>query len=276
MKAKHEIEDLWLQNGIAFEIYVTKNHADIAVAVQRYIKSDANELIVVGGDGTLLAAVNALEDLSMPIGIVPCGTGNDFARTHGISLQADHALKNLLHWEATKDIDVGNSNGSHFLNVASIGIDAEIVKRTHQVRKWIRGPMVYLVSSIIEILFYKPLNISLSVDGHEFDRTIELVAVANGCCYGGGMKIAPMADPADGVYNVILAKKMNRLRLICLLPKLYAGSHVGEPEVEIYSGKDILIKLESDVTINMDGELTQGSILSINESKRKVRIITSK
>lgn len=267
------IEELWSQNKVRFQIYITKNHADIASGVHKALSEEATEIIVVGGDGTLLAVVNALEDVPIPIGIIPCGTGNDFARTQGLSLQVETAILHMLNWSNIKKVDVGKSDGSCFLNVASIGIDAEIVKRTQQVKKWAFGSVVYLISSLIEIMVYRPLDISLCIDGVEYQRTVELVAVANGRYYGGGMKIAPMADPTDGMYDVVLARKMKRLRLVQLLPKLYSGGHVGEPEVEIFRGQNIKIKSTQNTSINLDGELTYGNLLAIMRSNSKIAII---
>ncbi len=274
MKIRGTIDDLWTQNGIWHEIYVTKDHGDIASAVKTAIAKNATEIIIVGGDGTLLAVVNALEGVAIPIGIIPCGTGNDFARTQGLPMQVEAALFNVLGWNIKRPVDIGRSSGSYFLNVASIGIDASIVKRTGQIRKWARGPAVYFLSSLIEIVNYKPLVISLCIDGIEYERTIELVAVANGCYYGGGMKIAPMANPTDGVYDVVLANKMSRLRLIQLLPKLYTGSHIGEPEIEIFHGRNIKISALKNTPINLDGELTEGNHLIVNASDSKIDIVT--
>lgn len=274
MKICSKIHDLWAQNGIWHEIYITKSHTDIASAVKSAIEKSTTEIIVVGGDGTLLAVVNALDGFPMPIGIVPCGTGNDFARTQGLPLQVESALLDLVGWNTKKTVDVGKSSGSCFLNVASIGIDAAIVKRTTQVRKWAKGPAVYFLASLIEILNYKPLRISLFVDDMEYARTVELVAVANGSYYGGGMRIAPMADPTDGIYDIVIANKMKRLRLIQLLPKLYTGSHIGESEIEILRGKNIKISTSKITPINLDGELMDGKCLTITESKSKIDIIT--
>ncbi len=268
-----QIVDLWNASGIVHDIYVTKNHADIGNGVRKAIADNATEIIVVGGDGTLLTVVNALEDAPMLIGVVPCGTGNDFARTNGVPLDIKSAIEELLSWNTVRDIDIGNSNGSHFLNVASMGIDAEIVKRTHQVRKWMKGPLVYLIASLIEIFNYKPIRITMDIDGCRYERIIELVAIANGRCYGGGMRIAPMANPSDGIYDIILAEKMSRLRLIRLLPKLYTGRHIGEKGVETYQGKNISIHTLYPVAVNRDGELSDDTKLCIQECRRKMRLI---
>lgn len=275
LKIVTRIEENWTSAGIDFQIHITRNHGDIAVGVENACRAGATEIIIGGGDGTILAVVNALAGREVPIGIVPCGSGNDFARSNGLPLDAEQALHLLLNARQVKEIDIGKCNGIYFLNVASVGIDAAIVRRTLQIKKWIRGPLVYLVASIIEIFFYTPMRIEIDVDGRSYHRIIELAAVANGKYYGGGMKIAPLADATDGMYEVVLISQMKKQRLLRLLPTLYSGAHVREPEVEVMAGKTITLHMACRSVINLDGELTAGSVMILEEPDHKISLLVN-
>jgi len=172
-------------------------------------------------------------------------------------------------------VDVGNCNGSYFLNVASIGIDAAIVKRTESIKRWLKGPLVYLAASVVEIFNNHFRQVSILIDGVCYERIVEMVVIANGRFYGGGMKIAPMADPTDGFYDILVVNKMTRLRLMNLFPSLYSGKHIGEPEVEVFKGRTVQIHSKEMMTINRDGELCDGHLLEIEEMTLTMQIITN-
>lgn len=269
------INELWEKANIAFEVYITKDHTDIAVGVSNAMLIEATEIIVAGGDGTILAIVNALDGYSIPLGIIPCGTGNDFARSNGINLNSEKAILDILDPRITKKINIGKCNGSHFLNVASVGIDAAIVQQTQKVKKWIRGPLAYLISSIIEIIWYNPLDVTLTIEGECYHRTVELVAIANGKYYGGGMMIAPMADSADGCFDVVMIRSMKKFRLIRLLPTLYSGTHLRESEVEIFKSNRVQIDFTSPTDLNLDGELSSATHVSIELEMYNITIYTT-
>jgi len=270
-----QIKKLWENEGISYDICMTNSHSDIAVCVDKALKDGATEIIIAGGDGTLLEAVSALNGKRIPIGVIPCGTGNDFIRSHTIGTKINEALMTALKAENLKTVDVGNCNGSYFLNVASIGIDAAIVKRTESIKRWLKGPLVYLAASVVEIFNNHFRQVSILIDGVCYERIVEMVVIANGRFYGGGMKIAPMADPTDGFYDILVVNKMTRLRLLNLLPSLYSGKHIGEPEVEVFKGRTVQIHSKEMMTINRDGELCDGHLLEIEEMTLTMQIITN-
>lgn len=269
------INELWEKAGIAYEVYITRDHADIAVGVSKAKLIEATEIIVAGGDGTILAIVNALDGYSIPLGIIPCGTGNDFARSNGINLNSEKAISDILNPRIKRKVNIGKCNGSHFLNVASVGIDAAIVHRTNKVKKWVSGPLAYLISSIIEIIWYAPLDVTLTIEGESYQRTVELVAIANGKYYGGGMMIAPMADSTDGYFDVVMIRSMKKFRLLRLLPTLYLGTHLRESEVEIFKSDKIQINISSPIDLNLDGELSSATHVSIEVEMYNIGIYTS-
>jgi len=265
-----EILSKWEAAGIPQQVYVTRDHEDILCAAKAAVAGEATDIGIVGGDGTVMAAINGLGSARIPIGIIPCGTGNDFIRSVSTSHSAADAVEALLRADRLREVSLGASDKGLFLNVASIGIDAAIARRAARMKHFLKGPLVYLAASIIEIFRYRPLTVTLSWDGHQECRKVVLVAVANGAYYGGGMHIAPMADPCDTQYDVVLARSMSRLRLLQLLPKLYTGRHIGAPEVETFRCARIRVQCEEPQWINYDGEILAADRLEILASHQKI------
>ncbi len=270
-----EIIKKWEAAGIVHQVYVTRDHQDILCAAKTAVAAGATDIGVVGGDGTVMAVINGLGEAQIPIGIIPCGTGNDFLRSVSASPSVASATGALLQADRLQAVSLGAGAQGLFLNVASIGIDAVIAKRAAALKRYVKGPLVYLAASLMEIIRYKPLDVTLAWEGHQERRQVVLVAVANGAYYGGGMRIAPAADPCDALYDVVLARSMSRLRLFQLLPKLYTGKHIGEPEVETFRCREIKVQCDGMQWINFDGEILASDRLEILQSPQRISVFTT-
>lgn len=258
-----------------YVLCITTEPGDVTAYARCAVESQAAAVIVAGGDGTLNEAASVLKGTAIPMGIIPSGTGNDFVRTLGLKTIIGEALTTAVKRPCLRSVDVGSCNGMPFLNIASIGIDAAIVHRTLQIRRWIKGSLIYPLASLIEIFADSPQQVTICIDGAEYRRTIEMVVVANGKYYGGGMKVAPMADPGDGLYDILIVNKMSKLRLLTLLPSLYSGAHIKAPEVEVMRGQSLHIEFTRDVLINRDGELTVDNVMRVAPIRDKISIITN-
>lgn len=269
------IEQLWTANNTAYALRITENHEDIAKAAQDAIAAGATEVGIVGGDGTVLAVINGLMNSMLPIGIIPCGTGNDFIRAAAPDMTAESALAALMNLNGPRAFDLGHSNFGFFLNVASVGIDACIALRAQHLKKYIKGPAIYLIASLIEIIRFRPEALKVTMDGVVIEEPLTLVAIANGRYYGAGMPIAPNASLDDGSYEVIVAKHAGKLRLLRLLPRLLKGSHIFEPEVRIYRCQEIEIKSEKMLLVNHDGELSESNYLKADMHAAKINVFVN-
>lgn len=228
-------------------------------------------ITAVGGDGTLSRLADALAGTQAILGLIPAGTGNDFARSFQIPADPVEACCILLEGE-TVPLDVGRLNGKLFLNVVGAGLDAEVVADANRVFKKISGSAGYVLALLRQLLIYRPETVELSVDGETLQAKVWLVAIANACYYGGGMKVAPQADPQDGQFDLIMVADISRLLFLRLFPLVYSGKHIEHPAVRTLRGSEISVKPAKVLHVHADGELYGTTPLNISVWHHAIRL----
>lgn len=209
--------------------------------LRRALLDTPHAVVAVGGDGMVSLVINVVAGTSFPFAIMPAGTGNDLARGLGIPLGAmdqriDH-LMSVLDSEPQR-IDLGKiskvdgSDVRWFASILSAGFDAIVNERANAMT-WPKGKSRYTWALLRELLNLEPVEYRLSVDGRE--RTIKavLISIANNSFMGGGMNVAPDASLTDGLLDVFVLRPLGRLRFLRLFPRVFAGTHINEPEVHI-------------------------------------------
>ena len=225
------------------------------------LRSTPDALVVVGGDGMVSMAVNAIAMTSIPLGIVPVGTGNDLARGVGLtpgSLQRSiAALLEALKREPQR-IDLGHitsidhSKERWFAGILSAGFDAVVNERANAMR-WPKGKSRYTWALLFELIALKPLKYTLTSGGRTWDERAMLISVANNSYMGGGMYVAPDASVTDGLLDIFVLRPLSKLRFLRLFPRVFAGTHVTEPEVVIERTTEVILGGEGIVAY-ADGE----------------------
>jgi len=142
-----------------------------------------------------------------------------------------------------------------FANIAEGGLGGEVVRRVNS-RKKRGGTVPFLTEAIRSLFSYQPQPVRVQIDDR-IERKIEalFVIVANGRFYGGGMKIAPQAEPDDGLFDVVLIKDLSAFKVLRNIYRIYTGSHIQLPEVEVLRGKKVLLESEGELLLEADGEL---------------------
>ena len=186
-------------------------------------------LVALGGDGLVNLAAQELVGTGTPLGIVPCGTGNDIARALGIPLRPRDAVDVVLAGR-TRVMDVGRAGERVFLSVVSSGFDSRVNERANRLT-WPTGPAVYPVAMMQELRVFRPIPFELILDGTPWRTAAMLVAVGNGPSYGGGMKVCPAADLTDGLLDITLVRPMPTGKFLRIFPSVYRGAHVRSPDV---------------------------------------------
>lgn len=225
------------------------------------------EIYSVGGDGTFLEAVNGVKDTGSPVCFMPLGSGNDFIRSVSDARDFDSVVKGL-NCPEKKIVDMGIIDGECFANIASVGFDAEIVKNAQRFKNIpILRKLSYVLSIFYTLFSYKGIKLKMTIDGQVIEGGFLLVAVANGQYYGGGIKIAPTAILDDGVFDVVYAPAMSRLKVLTILPRLLNGSHLNHKLVHKISAKNVVIESDEEFLRNTDGDLkpTGKTEISIRE-----------
>jgi YegS/Rv2252/BmrU family lipid kinase len=220
---------------------------------QALLAVEAGELpVVMSGDGLIGAVGGALAGSETPLGIVPAGRGNDLARLLGIPGDPEGAVA-VLAAGHTRRIDVGEANGRRFLGIASSGFDAEANRRANETTL-LRGNLVYAYAGIRTLLGWKPARFTVQAGGRRIRFSGYSVSAANGRFYGGGMMIAPDADPCDGEFDVVTVGEVGKLRFLGNLPKVFKGTHVEEDEVRVFRAPRLELSASRPFPVYADGE----------------------
>lgn len=267
-----KIKESFDKDNINYEVKVTKEKGEGEKIAREEIEKGYTHIISVGGDGTAYEVVNGIGNRNIVLGVLPAGTGNDFARM--IKMPKDsYAILQILKTAKTKRVDIGKVNNRYFLNCSSVGIDAEIVKETEAIKKYVSGPSAYLLGVFKTLTKYKNKEVEILIDNKKIKRNIELVAVSNGKYYGGGMKINPMADFHDGLLDICLVNKMNKFKFASLFLTVFKGKHTKFREVEIFRGKEVKILGDESLLLNADGDIIGNIPAEINVEKTTIDVI---
>jgi YegS/Rv2252/BmrU family lipid kinase len=209
--------------------------------------------VAFGGDGLIGAVAGALHGGDGVLGVLPGGRGNDFARTLGIPLDP-RAACDVLAAGKVQALDLGEAAGRIFIGIASCGFDSDANRIANEARL-IRGNLVYAYGALRALASWQPTAFSVRLDGGEFRRAIGYtVAAANSKAYGGGMWLAPAAALDDGLLDVVIVGHVPKLRFLRLLPTVFKGQHIREPNVEVFRAKEIEITAERPFTLYADGD----------------------
>ncbi|SDO05387.1 diacylglycerol kinase [Klenkia soli] len=231
-----------------------------AEAAVRAVRADVDAVVALGGDGVVHAAVQGLAGTGTPLAVLPAGTGNDLALALGIPadpLAAADAAAADLRAAAATGIDLVRSSSAAgerwWATVLCCGFDSAVSDRVNRLR-WPRGPRRYDLAIAVELARLRSRRVRLTLDGVAADREVTLVAVGNTPFYGGGLRICPDADPADGWLDVTVVGPVSRRELVRTRPRLAAGTHVAHPAVEVLRAREVLVESTEALTTWADGE----------------------
>ena len=245
------------------------------------LRTSLDALIVVGGDGMVQLGANILAGTAVPLGIVATGTGNDVARTLDLPLKDPEAAALVIHeallapprWmdlgRISRDPDGGGA--LWFAGACSAGFDAVVNARANS-WSWPRGKSRYILAVLRELAVFRPRDYELMIDGSAESRTAMLVSVTNGRSIGGGMNITPEALCDDGLLDLLVVSAVSRLRLITMLPRLFAGTHVSHPAVRIEKVSSVRVEV-AGLTVFADGEPVGPAPVQIDVVPRALRVL---
>jgi diacylglycerol kinase (ATP) len=246
--------------GRPHEIYLTKEPNDATLAAQRFAEKDVDVLIAVGGDGTFNEVANGIvsSGRTIPLGLVPSGAGSDLVRTTGTPSELDAAFDRALNG-TRRAIDIGRAtfaDGSSrvFLNLAGLGIDAEIAERAEAAR--LPGSTLPYLWGLGGALFkYDKLHVAVEADGQRITGSAISVLIANAKYAAGGMFIAPMAKIDDGLLDVAIIGDFGKFELIRQMPNVYRGKHVTHPKFTHLPVRSVRVETNVPARVQLDGEL---------------------
>jgi len=228
-------------------------------------------VVAVGGDGLVGCLAGALAGGSGALGIVPGGRGNDFARVLRVPADPAEAARLVVEGEERR-VDVADVNGHVFVGIASVGFDSDANRLANETRV-VKGNLVYLYAGLRTLAEWKHATFEVVVDGERHSVRGYGVAVANSKAYGGGMYLVPHAELDDGRLDVLLSGADSKLHHLTLMPKVFKGTHVDDPNIRWLSGSVIELSADRPFTVYADGDPIADLPVTIRVSKQALRVI---
>ena len=284
------INEVLLQKGFSFDYVFTRRRFHAIILTRNYIIQGYRKIIVVGGDGTLNEVINGIfaqkkcasGDIS--IGMIPVGTGNDWARMFAIPGDYSEAAniimaQNVMLQDAGKVLfNIKNRLfNRYFINIAGTGFDAIVAKKTNDLKdKGKSGALLYFYNIFISLLYHRSSGVTITIDGNTFID--EIFSLNVGICKysGGGMMQVPNADPTDGLFDITIIRKIGRFSVIWNLGRLYNGSIINHSKVRSMRGKTISINANTPVFLETDGESLGHTPFEFNILPGSIKIIMGK
>lgn len=258
--------------GATVELLASRSREHLIELGRAAAGSGADRVVACGGDGTIHLAIRELDLGRATFGILPLGSGDDFARTLGIPADLRSACDTVLRGE-TREIDVAMANGIRYVCVAGFGFDAEVNRFANESVSRLRGTPLYLYSIFRVLRKFEPRRVRLQYDGARDETEMMFAIVANSPSYGSGIRIAPDAVPDDGELDLCLVGKCSKLELIRTLPLAYSGKHVKRPFVKTRRGTHFRFETQDPMDVYADGEPVTRTPLTVALSDEKLRVV---
>ena len=250
--------------GMDFELVETKAPGHATSLAREAVARGQPLIVAVGGDGTVSEVLNGLVGAShgpdgTALGVIPIGTGNDFAYAAGLPLTLQGACQAIATGQ-TRVVDVGwvqadNEEGRYFGNGVGIGFDAIVNIESRKLQR-LRGFAVYLVAVFRTLAFYyhAPL-VEVKVDGQGTVQPSMMLSIMNGQRFGGGFLMTPGSQMDDGLFDVCVVGQVPRAAMVGFVPRFMRGTHVTDPRVSLSQGREVRVVSESPWAAHVDGEI---------------------
>ena len=249
---------------------------DVGVALNDIKDGNYKYILIAGGDGTVDSVVNAMakSGISLPIGILPVGTANDFSKFLGMPSDVEEACKQILSSEV-KSVDLGSINDKYFVNVASTGLFTDVSQKTDVNLKNTIGKLAYYLKGLEELPNFRKLHVDISSKEVEFNGEMYLLLVFNGAT-AGNFNLATKADACDGLLDIIIFKAVQIYELLPLFIKVLKGEHLDSNKVLYFKTDYLRVECHEDIVTDIDGEKGPDFPLEIKCIKGGLKILGAK
>lgn len=255
------------EKGHFVEAHATFEAGQAASLAADAARRGVDVVAAAGGDGTVNEVVNGLDGYDVPLGIIPVGTANDFARQVGIPADADHAMDVILQRKPRR-LDTASLNGRRFLNVSTGGMGAEATAETPSEMKESLGPVAYAISGMRKLAGFTAARARFEGDGFSYDGDFVMFAVGITRSTGGGSMVTPMASATDGLLDLCIVEGMSRGEFARTALKVKRGEHVGQDGVRYVQLECVTIESSEPIAVNVDGEMSDGTRLTYRARSR--------
>ncbi|MFQ6882730.1 YegS/Rv2252/BmrU family lipid kinase [Clostridium sp.] len=271
-----KVISLHQEAGYTIVPYRITAREDVGVALNDIKDGNYKYILIAGGDGTVDSVVNAMakSGISLPIGILPVGTANDFSKFLGMPSDVEEACKQILSSEV-KSVDLGSINDKYFVNVASTGLFTDVSQKTDVNLKNTIGKLAYYLKGLEELPNFRKLHVNILSKEVEFDGEMYLLLVFNGAT-AGNFNLATRADACDGLLDIIMFKAVQIYELLPLFIKVLKGEHLDSNKVLYFKTDYLKVECHEDIVTDIDGEKGPDFPLEIKCIKGGLKILGAK
>ena len=272
--------------GIDFDLVHTEGPGHATMLAAEAANDGFDVVVAAGGDGTTHEVVNGLMAASSAasngnvagtLGVLPVGSGSDFAHAVGMSFDLEDACEQLAHGESRLmdvcRVTVDDEPPQYFDNTVNIGFGGIVTLEARKV-KWVRGMALYLPVVLKTVFLSNAPNVTVAFDGQEMRLPAVMVCVANGPREGGSFFSTPDAKPDDGLLDICIVREMGKLAMLGFVPRFMNGSHVDQEPVTMARTDSIVVTSEDNLIAHADGEMlcTEGHRLAFDVLPSKLRV----
>jgi YegS/Rv2252/BmrU family lipid kinase len=252
-------------------VHATSRSGEAEGVARKAAHEGFETIVAAGGDGTINEVVNGLAGTDVKLGLLPIGTMNVFATELGLPAHDLGLCWQIIQSENTRLIDLPNANGKHFVQLAGVGLDAQVVKETSARLRRSFGPLSYLISAA-QIAARKPPKLFIE---SENTAVVEgsFVLVGNGRLYGGPFPFFKQAVLDDGLFDVVVFKQLGYLEIIKYLQDVFFSSEIRVPEVEYFQTRRLRVESDRAVPVELDGELLGNCPVEFTMKERSLRVL---
>jgi diacylglycerol kinase (ATP) len=243
------------------------------VELAQQSREETPDLVVsAGGDGTHHYVLNGLYGSGIPLGFLPFGSGNDFAKGVGVPLDV-RAASALLLSGRIRQIDLARVGSAVYGGIAGVGFDSVVTRYANEHVAWLDGSFAYPWAILRCLEFYRPEPLELVSDEQDFSGKVSFAVVGNNVSYGGGLMLTPRARLDDGLLDVCIVPYLPRLELLRWVPRAYRGEHLAHPRILYFQARQVTLKTTSRLELFGDGEFIQELPATIEVAPRALRVV---
>src|SRR6476660_8365894 len=252
-------------------IRVTSHPGEAEALAQHAVRDGLARSVAAGGDGTVNQVANGIAGSNAALGLLPFGTVNVFAMELGLPLYNLKLCWDIINGENVRLIDLPSANGKYFVQLGGVGLDAQVVKETSLALKRSFGPLSYLISAA-QIAARQPPKLFIESENSSV-REGSFVLIGNGRLYGGPFPFFKRAIIDDGLFDVVVFKRLGYLEIIKYLQDVIFSSEIRAPEIEYFQTRRLRITSEQDVPLELDGELAGSCPVEFQIQKKALRVL---
>ena len=250
---------------------LTSEAGDARDIAAEAVREGFEVVIAAGGDGTLNEVVNGIGGSSVRLGILPVGTMNVFATELGIPQGNLERAWSIIEQGNVVEVDLPKANDTHFIQLAGVGLDAEVVRKTTADSKRALGPLSYLLT-LVQVAAHKPSRVMLEAEGGRISEG-SFALIGNGRLYGGPFPVFQRASLFDGLLDVLVFQNQSHWDVVRYFQAIAFGTHPQLPDVEYFQTSTLRVTSSGDVPVELDGEVAGMLPCLFSVSSQKLRVL---